>query len=87
MADLGNEYTLVELPAIEYLRDVLGYKDYVHGEKLIPAYGERESMRDVVLVSRLEKAVKRLNPWINETSLIKVKKIFTNSDNLGTSLL
>ena len=27
MADLGNEYTLVELPAIEYLRDVLGYKN------------------------------------------------------------
>lgn len=37
MADLGNEYTLVELPAIEYLKDVLGYKDYIHGEKLIPA--------------------------------------------------
>ncbi len=87
MADLGNEYTLVELPAIEYLRDVLGYKDYIHGEKLIPAYGERESMRDVVLLSRLEKAIKRLNPWINETSLTKVKKVFTNSDSLGTSLL
>lgn len=45
-------------------------------KSLFLLYGERESMRDVVLTSRLEKAIKRLNPWINETKSYKGKKDF-----------
>lgn len=86
MSGLGNEYTLVEKPAIDYMVNVLGY-DYIHGEKLTPAYGERESFRDVVLIVRLKKALKRLNPWMNEESLSSAVKFMVNSEVLGTSLL
>ncbi len=86
MANLGNEYTLVEKPAIDYLINQLGY-DYIEGEKLAPTYGERESFRDVVLGKRLRAALKRLNPWMNEDSLNASVKFLINSEALGTSLL
>ena len=47
MSGLGNENTLVEKPAIDYLINKLNY-DYIHGEKLTPELGERSSFRDVV---------------------------------------
>ncbi len=83
---LGNEYTLVEKPAIDYLVNTLGY-DYIDGTKLTPAYGERESFRDAVLVNRLRTALKRLNPWMNEQSLSTTVRFLLNSQSLGTSLL
>lgn len=83
---LGNEYTLVELPAIKYLTEKLGYQ-YIEGEKLTPSYGERESLRDVVLVNRLRTALMKLNPWMNETSLSTTVKFLLNSEALGSSLL
>ncbi|MDD4503961.1 MAG: HsdR family type I site-specific deoxyribonuclease, partial [Clostridiaceae bacterium] len=86
MINLGNEYTLVEDPAIKYLVNKLDY-DYIEGEKLTPAYGERESFRDVVLSKRLITALKRLNPWMNEESLDTTVKFLLNSESLGTSLL
>lgn len=86
MENLGNEYTLVEKPAIDYLINHLGY-DYIDGEKLAPAYGERESFRDVVLGRRLKTSLKRLNPWMNEDSLNAAVKFLVNSEVLGTSLL
>lgn len=86
MVNLGNEYTLVEEPAIKYLVNNLGY-DYIEGEKLTPAYGERGSFRDVVLVKRLRIALKRLNPWMDEESLNAAVKFLINSESLGTSLL
>lgn len=86
MSGLGNEYTLVEKPALDYLINKLGY-DYIQGEKLTPAYGERESLRDVVLVRRLRSSLRRLNPWINDVSLNTTIKFLLNSESLGTSLL
>jgi len=86
MTTLGNEYTLVEKPAIDYLVNKLGYK-YVRGEELTPLFGERESFRDVVLVKRLSVTLTRLNPWMNETSLSAAVKYLVNSESLGTSLL
>lgn len=83
---LGNESTLVEEPAIKYLISKLGY-DYIEGEKLTPAYGERESFRDVVLINRFRTALKRLNPWMNDESLNTTVKFLLNSQSLGTSLL
>lgn len=86
MSALGNEYTLVEKPAIDYLVDVLGY-EYINGEKLTPSKGERESFRDVILVKRFRVALKRLNPWMTEESLNSAVKFLVSSENLGTSLL
>lgn len=86
MSNLGNEYTLVEAPAINYLVQKLGY-DYIEGEKLTPVYGERESLRDAILVKRLRTALKRLNPWMNEASLNTAVRFLQNSDALGASLL
>lgn len=86
MSGLGNEYTLVEKPALDYFVNILGYK-YIEGEKLTPAFGERESLRDVVLVIRLRMALKRLNPWMNEESIDAAAKFLTNSESLGTSLM
>ena len=35
MSYLGNEETLVELPAIEYLENKLGY-NFIHGKFIVP---------------------------------------------------
>lgn len=86
MSYLGNEETLVELPAIEYIKDILNY-DFIHGKELIPDNGERDSLNEVILVKRLEKALKRLNPWIDEGNLHKVVRYLSRLENLGTSLL
>ncbi|SEV93413.1 type I restriction endonuclease subunit R [[Clostridium] fimetarium] len=81
---LGNEETLVEIPATEYLVNHLGY-DYIHGGELTPEAGERESLKDVLLSKRLTKYLKLFNPELNDTSIYAaIKKI---SDVSGDSLL
>ncbi|MBV1883881.1 MAG: HsdR family type I site-specific deoxyribonuclease [Pseudomonadales bacterium] len=67
-----DELNKVELPAIEQLQ-ALGWA-YIAGEKLNAESGERNSLRDVVLVQRLEAAIKRINPWISEENLRKVMR-------------
>ena len=52
MSYLGNEETLVELPAIEYLQNKLGY-NFIHGKELTPSSGARDSLADVILADRL----------------------------------
>jgi type I restriction enzyme R subunit len=86
LSGLGNEYTLSEKPAIDYLHDTLGY-DYIEGEKLIPEFGERDSMTDVILVNRFRTAIRRLNPWMDDVSVETTVKFLQNSNSLGTSLL
>jgi type I restriction enzyme R subunit len=86
MSALGNEYTLVEKPAIDYMVNVLGY-EFIKGEALTPFQGERESFRDVILIKRLRTALRRLNPWMTEESLEASVKFLVNSESLGTSLL
>lgn len=83
---LGNEETLVELPAIDYLQDKLNY-DFVHGDKLTPEHNERESLNEVILIQRLKKSIQRFNPWINESNLNKVIRFLSRADQLGTNLL
>lgn len=85
-AYLGNEETLVERPAIDYLQNRLGYT-FIHGEQLTPEQGERESLNDVILVKRLRQALKRLNPWIDESNLNKAVRFLTRPEQLGTDLL
>lgn len=86
MVYIGNEETLVELPAIEYLTNKLDY-EFVHGKELTPESGARGSYREVVLQDRLSKALRRLNPWINDTNLNKAINYISRADNLGASLL
>ena len=59
------EYIHSELPAIELFKR-LGYA-FVDGAQT----DERADITEVVLKDRLLKAIKRLNPWINESNLQK----------------
>ncbi|WP_027340831.1 type I restriction endonuclease subunit R [Halonatronum saccharophilum] len=86
MPYMGNEETLVELPAIKYLTDNLGY-DFVHGDELAPESGARGSYREVILQDRLTKVLKRLNPWMNNSNLHKAINYLSRANNLGASLL
>lgn len=86
MSHLGTEETLVEIPAIKYLENILGYH-YIHGDNLKPSSGERESFRDVILIKRLENSLKNLNPWMNDSSVKTAVKHITNPESLGISLL
>ncbi|MGH4121712.1 MAG: type I restriction endonuclease subunit R [Clostridium sp.] len=70
MSYIGNEEELIELPTIEYLQKNLGY-EFINGEKLSPELGERSSYGEVILNKRLEKALYRLNSWMNESDVSK----------------
>jgi len=71
-----NEDYLVEQPAINWLKN-LGYS-YIHGSKLCPENGERESYRDVILKKRFISAVKKINPWIDDRVAEEVYKEVSN---------
>lgn len=78
----NDEASKVEQPALNQLIK-LGWT-YVPGAQLAPlklasvdAPGERAYLRDVVLVQRLEQALRKLNPWINEENLRKVLRELT----------
>jgi len=86
MSYLGNEETLVELPAIEYMTSHLDY-DFVHGKELTPEMGERNSLTEVILTKRLKIALQRLNPWMDEGNIEKCLRYLSRPDNLGASLL
>ena len=86
MAYLGNEETLVEIPAIEYLQNKLGY-EFIHGDNLIPENNERESITEVILTPRLEKALKRLNPWMDKYQINKAVRHLTRPEKLGANTL
>lgn len=81
---LGNEASLVEIPATEYFVNILGYQ-YVYGDQLTPEQGERESLSDVLLVKRLTKYLKIFNPELNDTSIYAATKKI--SDVPGDSLI
>jgi type I restriction enzyme R subunit len=70
---LWNEDRLSERPAAELLQ-ALGYT-YVAPEALA---AERSSPREVVLVDRLAKALRRLNPWLSEDNVSKAVRAVAN---------
>lgn len=78
----NNEFNKVEAPAIAQLVQ-LGWT-YIQGKQLSPDYActdgvpERTYLRDVVLVKRLEAAIKRINPWISDENLRKVSREVTH---------
>jgi len=77
-----DELDKVEQPAIDQLKQ-LGWT-YIHGAALTPdslsADGSRARAyyRDVVLVGRLDAAIKRINPWISDENLRKVSRELTH---------
>jgi type I restriction enzyme, R subunit len=83
---LGNEETLVELPAIEYLTTIHGY-NFIEGDKLTPAYGERDTLSEVILSKRMKTSLKKLNPWISDDNVNKVIRRISRAESLGTGLL
>jgi len=64
-----NEDTLTEQPVVEWLKE-LGF-DYEFGPDISPGgtFPERDSFRDVILVKRLHRVVKKLNPDLNDTAI------------------
>ena len=69
-----NENSLTEQPVIEWLKE-MGY-DYEFGPDLAPGQilGEREDFREVVLVGRLKRSIRRLNPDLPETAMDDVAR-------------
>ena len=46
---------------------------YIEGSQLSPdETNERRSYKDVILETRLNKSIKKINPWISEDNLRKV---------------
>lgn len=82
---LGNELTLVEEPAVEYLKS-LGY-EYIDGDKLTPELGERDTLSDVILNRRMMKSLKKLNPWISDEDANKIIRKLEKAESLGSGLL
>lgn len=68
-----NELHLSEDPAVELLQ-AIGYT-FVSAEELDR---ERKSQKEVILVGRLERAVRKLNPWISDENLKKAVREITN---------
>lgn len=67
-----NERHLSEDPAVELLQSI-GYT-YVSPEAL---EGERASLKEAVLSSRLAAALKRLNPWLSEANAAQAMRRIT----------
>jgi len=69
-----NEDTLTEQPVIEWLKE-MGY-DYEFGPDLAPGQvlGERENFREVVLIGRLKRSIRRLNPDLPEAAIDDVAR-------------
>ena len=66
-----NENTLAEQPVLDWLKE-LGY-EYAFGPDIAPAgaFQERRDYRDVVLVDRLKRSLKRINPEIPEDKILE----------------
>ena len=62
MSQPTTEYAESEGPAIALLRK-LGYQYYNAGQD-----DERETIGEVVLTARLETAIRRINPWLNDNN-------------------
>ncbi len=72
-----NELKLVEDPAVEYLQK-LGYQYVEPG--LLDQPAERATLKQPVLVARLNKALQKLNPWITPDNAERAAKAITHAD-------
>ncbi|MAY34878.1 MAG: deoxyribonuclease HsdR [Spongiibacteraceae bacterium] len=77
-----DELDKVEQPALDQLIK-LGW-EYVPGAQLSPDNStERTRYLDVLLLNRLEAALRKLNPWISEENLRKVMREITHPNYAG----
>ena len=76
-----NELTLSQQPAIDLLVTHLGYL-HLYGEQLRPEYST-----GVILEDRLQTALKRINPFLDDINLAKVIRKMTHPEDRGTSLI
>jgi type I restriction enzyme R subunit len=77
-----DELDKVEQPALDQLIK-LGW-EYVPGAQLSPDNStERTRYLDVLLLARLETALRKLNPWISEENLRKVMREITHPNYAG----
>ena len=77
-----DELDKVEQPALDQLIK-LGW-EYVPGAQLSPDHStERTRYLDVLLLNRLETALRKLNPWISEENLRKVMREITHPNYAG----
>jgi len=76
-----NENSLTEQPVIEWLKE-MGY-DYEFGPDLAPGQvlGEREDFREVVLVGRLKRSIRRLNPDLPEAAIDDIVRVITRVEH------
>ncbi|MCY6355374.1 type I restriction endonuclease subunit R [Clostridium sp. ZS2-4] len=81
-----NQESMVELSAIDFIKNNLNY-EFIEGEFLTPEFGERESLKDSILKWRLKKALKRINPWMNDENMNKTVADILDSSNSGESLI
>jgi type I restriction enzyme R subunit len=73
-----NEINLSEEPAVRLL-EALGYA-FVPSEEL---EGERESLKEVILIPRLTKKLLEINPWLSEENLRKAVRAMTHVPAAG----
>jgi len=76
-----NEDTLAEQPALDYLRN-LGY-EIEEGKNVSPETltGGRNDYREVVLQNRLRRALKRLNPHLDDSQIEEVQNRLRQVDH------
>ena len=86
---MNNEFTLVEEPALIQLQSN-GWT-YKNGKQLSPDTSNiRSSLREVVLLTNLRKAIKRINPWISDENLGKIIRdilLIQTSSNRSKSMV
>ena len=84
MSNFFNENILAEQPVIDWLKK-MGY-EYAFGPDIAPdgAFQERGDYRDVVLIGRLTRSIKRINPNIPDSKITEAVGIISkfNSQEL-----
>lgn len=78
-----NELTKVELPFIEQLKTMDW--GYIKGDVDVPSFTERADFGETLLVERLKKALKNLNPWMTDQHMHEA--VYAASHLDGTKLM
>ena len=76
-----SENILVQESAGNLLRDELGWDvQFAYNTEVLGKDGTfgRESYRDILLLRYFHEALKRLNPWINDSQIIEAQKLLEN---------
>lgn len=83
-----SENILVQESAGNLLHDELGWEvEFAYNTEVLGANGSfgRTSYHEILLVRYFQQALKKLNPWINDTQMLEAQKVLEN--RLSTSSL